>query len=111
MSAGSNVRDEALRKLRERVLDVSTKGIPPGVGRLTLGDIGRQGWSLFGSDLTMPVAVLRRSALEHNSRWMRAFIAANGLSIAPHGKTTLAPQLFNLQERDGAWAVTVSNVQ
>jgi D-serine dehydratase len=111
MSAGNDARDAALRQLRERVLDVSTKGIPPGGGRLTLGEIGKRGWSLFGGDLTMPVAVLRKSALEHNSAWMRAFIAANGLAIAPHGKTTLAPQLFDLQERDGAWAITVSNVQ
>ena len=87
------------------------KGIPPQAGPVTLGAIGGKGWNLLRGDLTMPVAVLSRSALEHNSRWMRAFADRNGLSIAPHGKTTLAPQLFDLQARDGAWAITVSNVQ
>ena len=111
MDAMTDARGIALARLGERVLDVSTKGIPPGAGPLTLGEIGKRGWSLLNGDLTMPVAVLRKSALEHNSRWMRAFIAGNGLAIAPHGKTTLAPQLFDLQERDGAWAITVSNVQ
>src|SRR5262249_19697664 len=41
----------------------------------------------------------------------RNFADKNRLSIAPHGKTTLSPQLFHRQERDGAWAITVSNVQ
>jgi D-serine dehydratase len=97
--------------MSERTLDMSVKGIPPQAGPVTLGAIGGMGWNLLRGDLTMPVAVLSRSALEHNSAWMRAFAERNRLSIAPHGKTTLAPQLFDLQARDGAWAITVSNVQ
>jgi D-serine dehydratase len=42
---------------------------------------------------------------------MSAFAAENGLLIAPHGKTTMAPQLFALQIADGAWAITVATVQ
>jgi len=87
------------------------KGIPPQVGPTTLADIGKRGWNVLRGDLTMPLAVLSRSALAHNGRWMQSFIEKNKLSIAPHGKTTLAPQLFDLQARDGAWAITVSNVQ
>ncbi len=111
VSAGTRVRQDALAGLRDLPLDVAVKGIPPHGLPLKLGEIGARGWSLLGGDLTMPVATLRRSTLEANSRWMRAFIEKNGLAIAPHGKTTLAPQLFDLQERDGAWAITVSNVQ
>jgi D-serine dehydratase len=111
MGATTDPRETALRQLRERVLDASTKGIPPTASPLTLGEIGKRGWNLLHGDLTMPVAVLRKSALEHNSGWMHSFITRNDLAIAPHGKTTLAPQLFDLQARDGAWAITVSNVQ
>src|SRR6476659_9127295 len=111
MTGTTKARENALLELAKWPVGVSVKGIPPRHGPLALGQIGRQGWSLLDGDLTMPAAVLRRSAIEHNSRWMRSFIAANGLAIAPHGKTTLAPQLFDLQERDGAWAITVSNVQ
>lgn len=111
MSETSTPRAAALARLRARPLDVSTKGIPPQAAPLTLGDVGSRNWSLTAGDLTLPVATLRRSALEANSRWMRQFIERNGLAIAPHGKTTLAPQLFDLQIRDGAWAITVSNVQ
>src|SRR5262249_18621590 len=101
----------ALKTLLERPVDISVKGIPPRAGGLTLGAIGSKGWNVLRGDLTMPAAVLSRSALEHNGAWMRDFADKNRLSIAPHGKTTLAPQLFALQDRDGAWAITVSNVQ
>ena len=111
MSETTEMRAAALARLRARVLDVSTKGIPPQAAPLTLGEVGARGWSLLDGDITMPAVTLRRSALEANSRWMRSFIERNGLAIAPHGKTTLAPQLFDLQVRDGAWAITVSNVQ
>lgn len=111
MSSGTDAREIAFAAMAERTLDISVKGIPPQAGPLTLGAVGGKGWNLLRGDLTMPAAVLSRSALDHNSRWMRAFAEKNGLSIAPHGKTTLAPQLFDLQARDGAWAITVSNVQ
>src|SRR4051794_29551592 len=111
VSSGTDTREVALAALAKRTLDISVKGIPPQAGPVTLGAIGGKGWNLLRGDLTMPVAVLSRSALEHNSHWMRAFADRNGLSIAPHGKTTLAPQLFDLQARDGAFAITVSNVQ
>ena len=51
------------------------------------------------------------TCLTANSAWMSAFTAQNGLVIAPHGKTTMAPQLFDLQIADGAWAITVATVQ
>ena len=111
MSEPNGVRAKALTALHARPLDVSTKGIPPQAGPLTLGDVAHKGWSLLDGDLTMPAATLRKSVLELNSRWMGSFIERNGLNIAPHGKTTLAPQLFDLQARGGAWAITVSNVQ
>jgi D-serine dehydratase len=52
------------------------------------------------------LAVIKRSAIEHNSRWMQAFLALTGVKLAPHGKTTMAPQLFARQLADGAWGMT-----
>ncbi|WP_343232600.1 alanine racemase [Microvirga antarctica] len=49
--------------------------------------------------------------LAANSAWMAEFTERNNLLIAPHGKTTMAPQLFDLQIADGAWAMTVATVQ
>lgn len=97
--------------LADLVLDPLTKGLPFGTAGLRLGDVGRQGWSLLDGSLPLPQAVLRRDVLAANSAWMSAFAAENGLLLAPHGKTTMAPQLFALQIADGAWAVTVATVQ
>jgi D-serine dehydratase len=91
-------------------LDATTKGVPH-EARLRLGDIASRRWNVLAGDLPFPVAVLRADRLAANSRWMAAFAAANGLTLAPHGKTTMAPQLFALQMRDGAFAITVASVQ
>jgi len=100
----------SLGEIEEQRLDVLTKGLPPGAA-LRLGEVGRQGWSLLEGDMPLPLAVIRESVLKANSAWMKAFTAANGLLIAPHGKTTMAPQLFDLQIADGAWAITVATMQ
>ena len=55
--------------------------------------------------------MIRDSALAHNHAWMRDFTAATGVLLAPHGKTTMAPQLFAQQLEAGAWGMTVANVQ
>ena len=41
---------------------------------MPLREAGRQGWNLLREDLPLPVAVLKGSALAHNSRWMRGFL-------------------------------------
>lgn len=89
-------------------LDGKTKGLPPGTAGLALDQIGRQGWNVLAQDMPLPLAVLRRSAIEHNSAWMRRLLARNEALIAPHGKTTMAPKLFRRQLDDGAWAITVA---
>jgi len=91
-------------------LDGTVKGIPPDAA-LTLPEVGGQGWNLLRGDLPMPAAVLRVEALRHNSAWMAEFTRRNGLDLCPHGKTTMAPQLWALQLRDGAWGITVATIQ
>jgi D-serine dehydratase len=92
------------------MVDERTKGFPGGIGAMALGDIGTMGWNLLREDVPLPAAVLKRSALRHNSQWMRAFLARTGARIAPHGKTPMSPQLFDLQLDDGAWAITLATV-
>ena len=100
----------SLREIEDQRLDVLVKGLPPGAS-LRLGDVGKQGWNVLTGDMPMPLAVIRESVLKANRAWMSAFSAANDLKIAPHGKTTMAPQLFDLQVADGAWAITVATMQ
>jgi len=95
--------------LAER-LDPSFKGFPPERAPFTVAEAGAQDLQLLRGDLPMPVAVLRESALRHNAEWLMRFVRTSGASLAPHGKTTNAPQLFAEQLRDGAWGLTVANV-
>lgn len=92
-------------------LDQCVKGLPPGAAPARLSDLGRRGWNLLRGDLPLPAAVVKRDALRHNSAWMRRFLKLTDVRIAPHGKTTMAPQLFDIQLADGAWGITVATAQ
>jgi len=91
-------------------VDGTVKGFPGQAAPRTLGEIGSAGWNVLAGDLPTPVAVLRASALAHNRAWMRRFLAASGAVLAPHGKTTMSPQLFALQLADGAFGITCATV-
>ena len=39
---------------------------------------------------------------------MRQFLAAYNVRLAPHGKTTMSPRLFQLQLEGGAWGITLA---
>src|SRR6478752_2585288 len=100
-----------LASILSETLDAATKGYPPSSPALPISAIGAQRWSLLAGDLPLPLAVIRDSALAHNHAWMRDFTAATGVLLAPHGKTTMAPQIFAQQLAAGAWGMTVANVQ
>lgn len=68
-------------------------------------------WNLLREDLSLPAAVLYESKLRHNLEWMRDYIAAYGVQLAPHGKTTMAPHLFAMQLEAGAWGITLATAQ
>jgi D-serine dehydratase len=71
-------------------------------------EIAQLGWNLLREDLSLPSAVLYRDRLLHNRDWMRTFISEYGVGLAPHGKTTMAPQLFQMQLEGGAWGITLA---
>jgi D-serine dehydratase len=100
-----------LDTILSETLDAATKGYPLSCPALTISAIATQQWSLLAGDLPLPLAVIRDSALAHNHAWMRDFTAATGVLLAPHGKTTMAPQIFAQQLAAGAWGITVANVQ
>jgi D-serine dehydratase len=75
---------------------------------LTADAIGILGWNLLREDLNLPTAVLYRDKLLHNQQWMRLFIDAYQIKLAPHGKTSMAPRLLQLQLEGGAWGITLA---
>jgi D-serine dehydratase len=86
------------------------KGFPSGQAPLTRGQVAEQGWQLLRGDLALPLAVLKQSALQHNLRWMRDFCAQRGISLAPHGKTTMSPELWQMQLAAEAWGISFATV-
>ena len=101
------MNDEALARLRADPIDWRYKGFPPGDG-VTPETIGEQGWNLLGRDLLLPAMVLREGALAHNLALMAGWCRKNGVSLAPHGKTTMSPELFARQLAAGAWGITAA---
>jgi D-serine dehydratase len=89
----------------------TTKGWPALARGIRLREVGTRGWNLLHEDLPLPAAVLKGSVLTRNSRWMRGFLERFAVDICPHGKTTMAPQLFARQLQDGAYGITVATVQ
>jgi len=60
-------------------------------------------------DLASPVAVIHEGDLGHNISAMAGWCAERSVHLAPHGKTTLAPEIFRRQLEAGAWGLTVAS--
>ena len=94
---------EAVRALRDQPITVTDKGF----GRLawsapvSAARLAQIRPSLFGGDFVWPLMVLRESALASNIASMAGYCASAGVLLAPHGKTTMAPQLFARQLEAG----------
>ena len=89
---------------------VAIKGLPLRLAALRCGELQAQGLNVLRGDLPLPLAVLKRDALTHNIEWMQRYARAQGVDLAPHGKTTMSPELFRKQLDAGAWGITFANV-
>ena len=66
--------------------------------------------NLYDNHFAFPLAVLNHRPLTHNLHWMQDYVQKKGISIAPHGKTTMSPELFRKQLDAGAWGLTFATV-
>lgn len=87
-------------------IDWRSKAFGPAQQGHTLGEVVARGTTI--ADLSTPLLTLDLSAMERNIDVMEAFLAQHGVALAPHGKTTMSPQLWHRQLRAGAWAITVA---
>jgi len=55
-----------------------------------------------------PVMVLKESALAHNISELSNYCRDERVRVAPHGKTTMSPELTRLQLEAGAWAISAA---
>ncbi|MEU6481951.1 amino acid deaminase [Streptomyces sp. NPDC047017] len=99
---------EALTGLAEERVDHRFKGLPPDADGLTVGELAAQRRNLFTGGFATPVLALSAERLAHNLELMETYAARHGLAFAPHGKTSMAPQLFHRQIEHGAWGITLA---
>lgn len=55
--------------------------------------------NLLAEDVCLPAAIIKKQALENNIAWMQRYADARGVSLAPHGKTTMTPWIFRRSRR------------
>ncbi|MFG2114175.1 alanine racemase [Streptomyces sp. NPDC048718] len=91
----------------ERV-DHRFKALPPDAEGLTVGELAAQRRNLFTGGFTTPVLALSAESVAHNLRLLETYTERHGLAFAPHGKTSMAPRLFDLQIAHGAWGITAA---
>ncbi|WP_067490361.1 alanine racemase [Actinomadura hibisca] len=100
--------EAALDALGEERLDWRFKAIPPSAHGTTAAEYAAARPPL--SDFGTPLLTLDAGALDHNVRVLADWTERAGVLLAPHGKTTMAPQLWRRQLDAGAWGITLANL-
>jgi D-serine deaminase-like pyridoxal phosphate-dependent protein len=98
--------DELLDRVR---VDALTRGFALAQDPIPIREVGAQGWIL--GDLSPPILVLHEAALRHNLALMADFCERANVELAPHGKTSMAPQLWARQLEAGAWGITAASAR
>lgn len=98
---------EGANELAE-VIDWRAKGFPPLARPVALDEVRRLKLDLFRSGFWFPVLVLRAAALENNIATMARYCRSIGVSLAPHAKTSMSPQLLKRLFAAGVWGVTAA---
>lgn len=101
----------ATRARPDPILSNALKGFPLTEAAFPLSELPAKGWNVLAGDLPLPLAVIHREALEHNLRWMQDYAKSQNVDMAPHGKTTMSPQLFQRQLDAGAWGLSFATIK
>ncbi|UMO99569.1 amino acid deaminase [Amycolatopsis sp. EV170708-02-1] len=109
MFQAGTIDSAAVAAVREERVDWRFRSVAPSLSGLTIGEAAARGAKLFEDGFLGPFVVLDEEAVEHNLRTMADWCAERGVALAPHGKTTMAPQLFERQLKHGSWGITCAN--
>lgn len=99
-----------LARLADEPVDYRFKALPPDAeaAGLTVGALAAERRNLFTGGFTTPVLALSAESVEHNLALLETYSERHGLAFAPHGKTSMSPQLFARQLEYGAWGITAA---
>lgn len=93
-------------QIPDPVIGTWAKGFPARAHGARLSAIGDAGLHL--SDFGTPIMTLHADAVSRNERTVFDWAAAQGVRLAPHGKTTMAPALWQRLLDAGSWGLTVA---
>lgn len=96
-----------VQSLGEEILDFRHKAVPAALQGLDISEFSGRGLGL--NQLQTPLLTLDRDALDFNARLLAAWCEERGILLAPHGKTTMSPELWARQMDLGAWGITLAN--
>ncbi|MGW7411215.1 alanine racemase [Streptomyces sp. NPDC054863] len=99
-----------VQQLAQELVTHRFKALPPDAeaAGLTVGELAAERRSLFDGGFTTPLLALSAESLDHNLSLLETYAERHGLAFAPHGKTSMAPQLFARQLERGAWGITAA---
>jgi D-serine deaminase-like pyridoxal phosphate-dependent protein len=100
------IDNAAVAALDDRVLGPQHKGLPPAVWGRTAREFLNTAPSL--DQMSTPLLTVDRAAMESNVAVMADWAKSAGALLAPHAKTTMAPQVWAKQLTAGAWGLTLA---
>ena len=107
MDTSEAISATAVASLAERRLDWRHKAIPAAANGITHAEFLAAKPTLAA--LQTPLLTLDAQALQGNADHLAKWCADKGVLLAPHGKTTMSPQLWTEQLNRGAWGITLAN--
>ena len=97
----------ALAALGGERIDWRFKGIPAAAWGSTVADYAAARPRL--AEFSTPLLTLDADATAANLAAMSGYCESAGVLLCPHGKTTMAPELWSRQLAAGAWGITLAN--
>ena len=97
------------QNFKKQTIEISNKGFPLNSYGKTVDQFLSTKPNIFTSGFQFPIMVLKDKALKHNIDRMARFCKSVGAELAPHVKTTMSPQIAQMQVDAGAFALTIAN--
>ena len=91
-------------------IDSKTKGILD-LNKIKIKDIPKKKWNVLNQDIQFPILTINEFRFNKNISSMKKYAESNNVSLAPHCKTSMSPQLLNKIKNLGCWGFTVVNNQ
>lgn len=93
-------------QIPDPIIGTWAKSFPTRLHGLPLSAIAHEDVHL--SEFSTPVLTVHEAAVAHNEQTMFDWVKELGLYLAPHGKTTMAPALWQRLLAAGSWGISVA---